>query len=492
MDVGGGRMLEYSKRGRKEPPGARLPRRRRAPRGGEPLKKIATDVDFEMDGAVDPLSACGSMHIPTPSNPVPTCLRPPGALGASENEEGAPSELPSLRSLVRRHARFVGRLAAETGVRSGDVDDVVQAVLLIAWHHLRRGGELPQAKAWLRTVTKRVAWAHNRAVLARAELLVGDMPGEGMGYPEDLLAPSAEEVHESMAAIQLVREVVARLRPERRVVFVRYELDGESVVEIAADLGILLNTAYDRLRLAREDFRRILKARLRRDERRRAVLLPFLFQRSELSAGGRGRATAGALLCALLALLVLDTRWVPVVPSQEDVTSFAAVPREGPAIAPGEAELPPAPGLPSSPGPAAFEAPPATTPPASGPPAATGASPARPAKRGGPGSPRPMEATTSRPPRKRRNLETARILLDTADRMAAEGLADAAEEALRSYSVHAPDDPMPATRAAVRLPGTQATTAGPRTASTVAPSLGRPAPAPPSPSTPLPQPPPAR
>ena len=432
------------------------------------------------------------MHIPTPSNPIPICLRPPGALGASENEEGAPSGLPSLRSLVRRHARFVGRLAAENGVRSGDVDDVVQAVLLIAWHHLRRGGELPEAKAWLRTVTKRVAWAHNRAVLARAELLVGEMPGEGMGYPEELLAPSAEEVHESMAAIQLVREVVARLRPERRVVFVRYELDGESVVEIAADLGILLNTAYDRLRLAREDFRRIVNARLRRDERRRAVLLPFFFQRSELPAGGRGRVTAGALLCALVALLVLDTRWVPVVPSREDVASFAAAPRVGSAIAPGEAERPPAPGRPSSPEPAGFEAPPAAAQRASGTPAATGASPARPAKQGASSSSRPVDTTTSRPPRRRRNLETERILLDTADRMAAEGLADAAEEALRSYSFHAPDDPMPATRAAVRLPATQATSAGPRAASTVASSSGRPAPAPPSPSTQLPQPPPAR
>jgi hypothetical protein len=36
--------------------------------------------------------------------------------------------------------------------------------------------------------------------------------------------------------------------------------------------------------------------------------------------------------------------------------------------------------------------------------------------------------------------------------MAAEGQIGAAEEALRSYSIHAPHDPLPATRAAVPVP----------------------------------------
>jgi hypothetical protein len=60
------------------------------------------------------------------------------------------------------------------------------------------------------------------------------------------------------------------------------------------------------------------------------------------------------------------------------------------------------------------------------------------------------------PRRRHRSLETARILLDTAERMAAEGQQDAVDGALRAYAVHAPDDPLPATRAAVGGTRTQA------------------------------------
>ena len=441
------------------------------------------------------------MHVPLPSIPVPTCPRPPGGAPTPESHGPAPPEPLSLRALVREHARFVGRIAADAGVPAGDVDDVVQAVVLILWHHLERGGELPQAKAWLRTVTRRVSWAHNRAAQARGELPLGELPGEGVACPEDFVAPSVEEVHESMAAIHLVREIAAQLRPERRVVLVRYELDGEAVPDIAADLGISPNTAHSRLRRAREDFRRLLAARLRKDERRRAVLLPFFFQRSERPPSDQRRAAAGAVLCALLALLVLDTRWAALGTSPGDAPSFAVAAPQAPGLAPGEPDGPSAParGSPDEPAPAQGS-PDEPAPVAATARAAPATAPPRPAKKGASGSPRPADAatarpeevTSSRPPRRRRSLETARILLDSAERTAAAGLVDAAEEALRSYSVHAPDDPMPATRAAIRIPDARSTTVGSRSVSTpAAPGSVLPAPVPPSPSA-APQPPPPR
>jgi RNA polymerase sigma-70 factor (ECF subfamily) len=48
----------------------------------------------------------------------------------------------------------------------------------------------------------------------------------------------------------------------RRAVFILYELDGCSMQEIAVALGIPVNTAYSRLRLAREQFQASL-ARMR-------------------------------------------------------------------------------------------------------------------------------------------------------------------------------------------------------------------------------------
>ena len=40
----------------------------------------------------------------------------------------------------------------------------------------------------------------------------------------------------------------------RRAVFILADLEGRAVPEIATELGIPLNTAYSRLRLAREEF----------------------------------------------------------------------------------------------------------------------------------------------------------------------------------------------------------------------------------------------
>jgi RNA polymerase sigma-70 factor, ECF subfamily len=56
---------------------------------------------------------------------------------------------------------------------------------------------------------------------------------------------NTERVH---AAIQKIPE-------ERRAVFILAELDEVAMPEIATALGIPVNTAYSKLRLAREDFR---------------------------------------------------------------------------------------------------------------------------------------------------------------------------------------------------------------------------------------------
>ena len=59
---------------------------------------------------------------------------------------------------MREHARFVGRTAVRAGVLPADIDDITQAVLLILWHRRQHGDEVQQVRAWLGTVTRRVAW----------------------------------------------------------------------------------------------------------------------------------------------------------------------------------------------------------------------------------------------------------------------------------------------------------------------------------------------
>jgi RNA polymerase sigma-70 factor (ECF subfamily) len=53
---------------------------------------------------------------------------------------------------------------------------------------------------------------------------------------------------------QLVMRALDTLDLQRRAVFVMSELGGHTMPEIAETLSVPLNTAYSRLRLARQDF----------------------------------------------------------------------------------------------------------------------------------------------------------------------------------------------------------------------------------------------
>jgi RNA polymerase sigma-70 factor (ECF subfamily) len=59
---------------------------------------------------------------------------------------------------------------------------------------------------------------------------------------------------EAIAARRSVRRGLAALSDEQREVFVLHELLGFTVPEVAEIVGILVNTAYSRLRLARANF----------------------------------------------------------------------------------------------------------------------------------------------------------------------------------------------------------------------------------------------
>jgi RNA polymerase sigma-70 factor (ECF subfamily) len=71
-----------------------------------------------------------------------------------------------------------------------------------------------------------------------------------------------ESPEEQLAAHDDRRLVLAALEGidlERRAVFILYEIDGTAMSEIAQSLGIPVNTAYSRLRVARGEFAAAVK-----------------------------------------------------------------------------------------------------------------------------------------------------------------------------------------------------------------------------------------
>jgi RNA polymerase sigma-70 factor (ECF subfamily) len=103
-------------------------------------------------------------------------------------------------------------------------------------------------RPWLFAFCVRFAADYRRLARHRVETM-SEPPEQGDGRP------GADTLLERRQAQDLVQRAIDTLEPDRRAVFILHELDQEPIPAVATALEIPLNTAYSRLRLAREDFR---------------------------------------------------------------------------------------------------------------------------------------------------------------------------------------------------------------------------------------------
>ncbi|WP_438036678.1 RNA polymerase sigma factor [Sorangium sp. So ce204] len=256
------------------------------------------------------------------------------------------------------------------GVAAPDIDDLVQDVLLAAYESLdrfdpdypasaspplpreadaagdppQRDGRRPRGNAearWLFGIAWRKVSKHLERAYRRREVPDGLHLGPRGQAVEP--GPSGEQRVLERERLELAIDVLGTIAPERRVLLVLHEAFEVPIVEIARELGINYNTAANRLRLAREDYRAAV-ARLRPEQREalRGCWLAFPVASEFLARDG------GASTSALAA------------------------------PAPPAASAPPAP-PPAAPAPPAASAPPAPPPAAPAPPAPPGPPPRSPA-----------------------------------------------------------------------------------------------------------------
>jgi RNA polymerase sigma-70 factor (ECF subfamily) len=152
--------------------------------------------------------------------------------------------------LFRQYARFVASFLLRMGVLRSDLDDVMQEVFLVA-HRL--GGYTPgpaKPTTYLANIALRAATSHRRKGQVRSFVRANDelvgQAGSELNDPERSI--------DSKQRLALLDSCLARLDDDKRAVFVMAEIQGESVVSIAAGLGIPVDTAYSRLRAARKLF----------------------------------------------------------------------------------------------------------------------------------------------------------------------------------------------------------------------------------------------
>ncbi len=152
-------------------------------------------------------------------------------------------------ALYRAHADFVARFLLRLGAFGQDVPDLMQEVFLVA--HRRGGFITGRAKptTWLAEISFRVL--SDRRKKTRRKLEDSDTETITM-VPSEAVSPSDRT--ESRQSLSRVQQALETLTPEKRSVFVLFELEGESCDSIAQGLGIPVGTVYSRLHAARRDF----------------------------------------------------------------------------------------------------------------------------------------------------------------------------------------------------------------------------------------------
>jgi RNA polymerase sigma-70 factor (ECF subfamily) len=115
-------------------------------------------------------------------------------------------------------------------------------------------------------VVRRVASNHRRARRTQINARVGLAVEEELRPPD----PTPFEYAQRDADLHLLRILLGQLDPAKREVFALVELEQLTVPEVAEMLGIPLNTAYSRLRLARHAFETALARHGKREEGFRA------------------------------------------------------------------------------------------------------------------------------------------------------------------------------------------------------------------------------
>ncbi|HEY5959560.1 MAG TPA: sigma-70 family RNA polymerase sigma factor [Polyangiaceae bacterium] len=157
--------------------------------------------------------------------------------------------MPEFAELYSEYFSFVWSCTRRMGVAEDEIDDVVQEIFLVIHTRLRTLDQPSSLRSWIYGIARRTTSTYRRA--KRAKLLSHEMlvSEPDFPYPQP---PSPLELAEQSDDVRLLWMLLEQIDPEKREVFVLAELDEMTVPDIASAIEIPVNTAYSRLRAARQ------------------------------------------------------------------------------------------------------------------------------------------------------------------------------------------------------------------------------------------------
>jgi RNA polymerase sigma-70 factor, ECF subfamily len=158
--------------------------------------------------------------------------------------------LPPFRSVYDDYFDFVWTCTRRLGVPVDAVDDVVQEVFFIVHRRLETLERPASLRSWLYGVVRRTVSTYHRGRHVRSAHESPE-PFEDDASP---MQPSPLDLAVLSDELRLLWRLLGELDPVKREVFVLAELEEMTAPEIAEAVGIPMNTAYSRLRAARQEF----------------------------------------------------------------------------------------------------------------------------------------------------------------------------------------------------------------------------------------------
>ncbi|HEY3495664.1 MAG TPA: RNA polymerase sigma factor [Polyangiaceae bacterium] len=173
--------------------------------------------------------------------------------------------VPPFESIYQQYFDFVWSSARRLGVSGAAVDDVVQEIFIVI-HAKIHTLEKPQSlRSWIYGIVRRTVSDHHRSQRARNASAAGLAVHTELeqGFP-----PTPFDLTEQNDQVKLLWLLLAELDAAKREVFILAELEEMPVPEIAEALDLPLNTAYSRLRAARQAFEAALARRAAQERER--------------------------------------------------------------------------------------------------------------------------------------------------------------------------------------------------------------------------------
>ncbi|HEX7697835.1 MAG TPA: sigma-70 family RNA polymerase sigma factor [Candidatus Acidoferrum sp.] len=179
--------------------------------------------------------------------------------------------------LFNRYKRRIFHLSRRIMRNHEDAEDVVQEAFQLALVHLHDFQGDARFSTWLSRIAINVALMKLRKKARKAETSIDEhSESDDMSFRDAVTdsAPNPEQDCLRQERSRMLREALAELRPNARRVLELYELEGRSMKEIAAGMGISVAAVKARIFHARPKMRRELDQYfIKRADRRKRLRL---------------------------------------------------------------------------------------------------------------------------------------------------------------------------------------------------------------------------